>query len=64
MPDRFRLVSFFDTLTEAAFTPFAMKGIDSPASLQLSAARRDADPLICQGDQFTSEGLENWVDLL
>jgi hypothetical protein len=51
--DRRRLVSYFDTLTDAAFAPYAARGIASRAALVITRAQRDAAPLTCVNHQFT-----------
>jgi hypothetical protein len=51
-PSGRRLVSYFETLTEAAFAPFQARGIESPASVIITRAQRDASPLSCSGERF------------
>lgn len=61
----FRLVSFFDTLSDEAFAELAGHGITSREALQISPAERDAAPLSCQGEQFmTADPLDDWFALL
>lgn len=61
--NRVRRVSWFDTMDEALLEAFAARGATRDA-LVISKEARDADPLGCEGERFTSEGtLENWVDL-
>lgn len=52
--DGFRLVSYFETLTDAAFAPFRARGIGSPAELVTSRAQRDAAPYQCAGETFVN----------
>jgi hypothetical protein len=60
----FRRVSIFDTMTDAAFASFVDHGLATRAALQITAAERDADPLVCDGERFLDEGsLENWLAL-
>lgn len=49
-----RLVSYFDTLTDAAFQVFRARGINSRSDLIISRALRDANPLTCSGQTFTT----------
>ena len=63
-PDGFRLVSFFDSLTDDAFAPLVARGVTSAAELVIGAEERDADPLSCDGEVFADPGaLDNWVVL-
>jgi len=48
----FRLVSYFDTLTDAAFAAYQARGITSRETLVTSRAQRDAAPLQCSGEAF------------
>jgi hypothetical protein len=58
-----RRVSWFDTMDDALLAAFAARGATRD-QLVISKEARDADPLGCEGERFTSEGvLENWVDL-
>jgi len=58
----YRLVSYFDTLTDAAFAPFKARGISSPSQFVISREERDASPLTCNGETFTSsDPLARWV---
>jgi hypothetical protein len=62
--DGYRLLSFFDTLTDDAFAPLAARGIASREALQISLAERDAAPLSCDGQRFmAADTLEEWVPL-
>lgn len=51
-----RYVSYFETLTDAAFLPFKNRGIANPQALILTQAQRDANPLTCSGETFTNAG--------
>jgi len=55
-----RLVSYFETLTDAAFQPFQARGIGSRTDLIISRAARDAAPPVCVAEQFGA----GWVDPL
>ena len=62
--DGFRLLSFFETLTDEGFAPLVALGVPARSALQISAAERDADALACDGERFLSPGnLENWLVL-
>jgi hypothetical protein len=50
----YRLVSYFDTLTDAAFAPLQSRGITSPAQLSFTRAERDAAPFLCSGQVFSN----------
>jgi hypothetical protein len=57
-----RMVSFFETLKDEAFTEYSNHGIASRQELMISKELRDANPLTCNGDVFmTTDILENWV---
>jgi len=59
-----RYISFFETMTDARFNNYAARGVQSRSELIISKDARNADPLTCDGQQFTSTGsLENWVTL-
>lgn len=51
-----RYVSYFETLTDAAFLPFKNRGIANPQTLILTQAQRDANALTCSGETFTNAG--------
>jgi hypothetical protein len=62
--DGFRLVSFFDTLTDEAFAPLLARGVASRGDLIIGADERDAAPLACDGEVFADPGaIENWLVL-
>ena len=49
-PRGYHLVSYFETLTDAAFAPFKARGVASPDQLIISKAYRDAHPVFsCAG---------------
>ena len=54
VPGGYRLVSYFETLTDTAFAPFKARGIASPAQLIISKQERDADPYLCSGQEFSN----------
>ena len=55
-PSGRRLVSYFETLTEAGFAPFRARGLSGPDALIITRAQRDAAPLTCAGETFTNAG--------
>lgn len=59
-----RMVSYFDVITDAVFTQFQSRGVNSREDMKISKAVRDANPLTCSGDTFiTADTIENWVYL-
>lgn len=55
-PKGYQLISYFETLTDAAFAPFRAGGIASPGDLIISRATRDAGPTFCTTGPITSAG--------
>lgn len=63
-PGGWKLVSYFDVMTDTMFLAYQARGIGSRDEVIISKQARDADPLTCSGDTFTSTGsLEHWVTL-
>ena len=59
-----RMVSYFDVMTDALFNEYSNRGVTKREDMFISKALRDANPLTCNGDTFTSSDLlENWVIL-
>lgn len=59
-----RLVSWFDVITDELFASYEGRGASTRADFILTAEARDADPLACDGETFTSTGtLPTWFDL-
>jgi hypothetical protein len=59
-----RLVSYFDVMTDALFQTYQRRGVSSREQFIITKSERDADPLSCDGETFTSSGtLGNWVQL-
>jgi len=59
-----RMVSFFDVITDELFKEFSSRGLNSRSDAIIPKALRDANPLTCNGDTFTStDTIENWVYL-
>jgi hypothetical protein len=59
-----RMVSYFEVITDDVFNEYSSHGIGSRDDLVITKIIRDANPLSCSGDTFTStDTLENWVYL-
>lgn len=62
-PTKRRFVSYVQMLNDAVWSGYAAKGLTRDA-LVLTKEQRDADPLTCNGETFTSTGsLKQWVDI-
>ncbi len=63
-PAGYKLVSWFDVMSDAVFQQYAARGVASRASAIITRAARDLDPLACDGETFTTHGtLESWLVL-
>jgi hypothetical protein len=63
-PSGYQLVSWFDVLDDAVFSAYQSRGIGTRTDPIISRGERDAHPLDCNGEAFTSKGaLENWIVL-
>jgi hypothetical protein len=64
-PSGYRLVSWFDVITERLLDGYRARGLASRSAAIISRAERDADPLACAaGERFLSAGhLSDWVTL-
>ena len=63
-PTGWRLLSYFDVMTDSVFATYQARGINSRTDAIISKEARDADPLTCNGGEFASPGnLPNWVTL-
>jgi hypothetical protein len=63
-PSGYKLVSWFDVMTDGLFATYAARGVASRSAAVITRAARDADPLTCSGETFTSAGtLTNWLTL-
>lgn len=64
-PSGYKLVSFFDVMTNDVFKNYQARGLNSRNDAIISKAERDADPIACQGEEEFADGgnLENWVYL-
>jgi hypothetical protein len=59
-----RMVSFFQVITDSVFGQYVDRGVATREEMIITRAERDASPLTCEGDQFTSvDALESWVQL-
>jgi hypothetical protein len=64
-PDGYMLVSYFDVMTDDVFQEYEARGASSRDSFIITAAERDADPLTCEGGEFSSGGtLPDQFDLV
>src|SRR5262245_57197914 len=52
-----RNVSFVETLTDAAFAPYLARGAAARSDFVITKAARDADPLTCTDETFSSTGV-------
>lgn len=61
----FRLVSYFDVMSDATFAAYQARGVASRQAAIITKAERDADPITCTGESpFPSPGrIENWLVL-
>lgn len=56
-----RLLSYFEVMTDSLFAEYRKCDVQSPYDFIINLESRDADPLVCQGSAFTTEGhLDNW----
>jgi hypothetical protein len=63
-PNGWKLISYIETLTAAAFQAFRNRGLSSRGTAVIGRAARDADPLACAGESFINFGnLIDWVVL-
>jgi len=63
-PGGWKLVSYFDVITDSVFQAYQARGVSSREDAIISKQARDANPLTCSGDTFTNYGtLEHWVTL-
>jgi len=59
-----RLVSYFDVMTDVLFAEYANRGVSTRSAMIIPKELRDANPLACNGETFTTTStLENWVAL-
>lgn len=59
-----KLISYFDVISDSVFNEYKKRGVQNRDDLIISKETRDANPLSCNGDMFTSaDVLSNWVIL-
>jgi len=59
-----RFVSYFDVMPDSLFADFKSRGVPDRSTLIISKDEREAFPLMCHGDTFTStDSLQSWVEL-
>jgi hypothetical protein len=59
------LVSYFNVMTDDVFQEYEARGASSRDRFVITAAERDADPLTCEGEEFSSGGtLPEWFNLV
>lgn len=59
-----KLVSYFDVMSSRVFQGYRARGLASQDVAIISKESRDADPLSCQGDKFTSRSHgQDWIVL-
>jgi hypothetical protein len=64
LQNRWRLVSYFDVISDSLFQRYSARGILSRSDCIISKSARDADPLNCSGETFGTGGrIENWIVL-
>ena len=62
-PDGYMLVSYFDVMTDDVFQSYEARGASSRSDFIITATERDADPLTCDGEEFSSSGtLLQWFE--
>ncbi len=63
-PGGWKLISYFDVLTDEGFAPFRQRGVPSREAAIITREERDANPLSCRGEAFTEYGtIEDWINL-
>ena len=63
-PDGWKLISYFNVMTETLFTAYHARGIGSRNDMIISEEARDTDPLNCNGEDITNtDNIDNWVIL-
>jgi hypothetical protein len=63
-PDGYTLVSYFNVMTDDVFQDYEARGASSRSDFIITATERDADPLTCDGEEFSSSGtLSQWFEL-
>jgi len=58
------LISYFDLITDSLFSTYSLRGVTGREDLIIPKSNRDASPLMCSGDTFTSvDTLQSWFVL-
>jgi hypothetical protein len=61
-PTGWRLLSYFDVMTDSMFAKYKARGINTRTNVIISKEARDADPLTYNGGRFAGPGnFPNWV---
>jgi hypothetical protein len=64
MPKGWKLVSYFDVMTDSLFQTYQECGVSSRSDFIITKEARDADSLTCNSDTFAESGhLEDWTAL-
>lgn len=59
-----KLLSFFDVMSDSLFQNYQHRGITFRNDFIITKEARDSDPLICNGEYFSTEGtIMNWAVL-
>jgi hypothetical protein len=60
----YKFISYFEYMDDSVFQNYVNRGATSREDFIISKEERDADPLICDGSTFLTQGnLENWFYL-
>ncbi|HEY9229655.1 MAG TPA: hypothetical protein VIP11_23600 [Gemmatimonadaceae bacterium] len=63
-PTGFKLVSWFDVITDELFATYAARGVSTRESVVIGRAERDGSRLACNGETYVGGAtLESWVEL-
>jgi hypothetical protein len=63
-PAGYKLVSWFETMTDELFASYAARGVAARSSAIITKADRDNNRLTCDGETFVGAApLENWLSL-
>ena len=63
-PGGYKLVSWFETMTDELFASYAARGVAARSSAIITKADRDNNRLTCDGEAFVGASpLENWLTL-
>ncbi len=66
-PNGWKLISYFDVITDKVFQDYLDRGINSTDELKITDQERDLSPLNCPDGEYEnfqdSGSIENWVEL-